>query len=92
MLDPADPCRSLTHGIMQVELLLVLQRLTEHFAAATMSIEPTRPFDSVRIVVCGCICAIADSLLRRHATNNPSGKRHDPPILCVADRHCFERD
>eukprot|EP00961_Rhodomonas_salina_P064954 873860-Rhodomonas_salina.1 len=51
---------------------MVLRRLMEHFAAAAFSITPTRAHDAVRIVVSGCMCAIADALLRRRATNHPS--------------------
>jgi hypothetical protein len=37
-----------------------------------MSIQQSRPFDGVCIVVPGCICAIADALVRRIATDEPS--------------------
>jgi hypothetical protein len=57
---------------LQVELLITLQRLIEHFSAAAMSIQQSRPFDGVCIVVPGCICAIADALVRRIATDEPS--------------------
>lgn len=49
---------------LQVELMLTLQRLSENFAAAAMSIQQSRPFDAVCIVVPGCIAALADALVR----------------------------
>lgn len=57
---------------LQVEMLLVLQRLTEHFAAAVLSLQASRPLDAVRVVVPGCICAISDAIIRRRAIDNPS--------------------
>jgi hypothetical protein len=44
----------------------------EHFAAAVMSIQQSRPFDGVCIIVPGCITAIADAIIRRLAQNHPS--------------------
>ena len=57
---------------LQVELLLVLQRLTEHFAAAILSLQASRPLDAVRVVVPGCICAVSDAIIRRRAVDDPS--------------------
>ena len=57
---------------LQLELLLVCQRLMEHFAAAAFSIQQCRPFDAVCIIVPGCIAAVADALMRRRAINHPS--------------------
>lgn len=57
---------------LQVELLSVLQRIMEHFAAAAFSLQQSRPFDAVCIIVPGVICAISDAVLRRRATNHPS--------------------
>ena len=56
-------------SVFQVEMLLTLQRLMEHFAAAAFSIQQTRSFDAVCVCVPGCIAAIADSLMRRCATD-----------------------
>eukprot|EP00961_Rhodomonas_salina_P047168 633246-Rhodomonas_salina.2 len=50
----------------------------EHYAASCLAITPTRSHDSTRIVVCGCICAIGDAILRRHALTHPS---HPAAIL-----------
>ena len=47
--------------------MITLQRLIEHFAAAAMSIQQSRPFDAVCIVVPGCICAISDAIMRKIA-------------------------
>jgi len=57
---------------LQVELLITLQRIAEHFASAAMSIQQSRPFDSVCITVSGCIAAIADAIMRKVATDEPS--------------------
>lgn len=57
---------------LQVELLLSLQRIAEHFAAATMSIVQSRPFDAVCIIVSGCLSALADALMRKIAIDEPS--------------------
>lgn len=37
-----------------------------------MSIQQSRPFDAVCIIVPGCICAIADAIMRKIATDEPS--------------------
>ena len=57
---------------LQVELSLTLARLAEQFAAASLSIQHSRSFDAVCTVVPGVICAIADALLRRRASDRPS--------------------
>ena len=57
---------------LQVEILLTLQRLTEQFAAAAMSIQQSRPFDAVCIIVPGCIAAVADAVIRKLAIDEPS--------------------
>jgi hypothetical protein len=57
---------------LQVELLLCLQRLGDNFAAAAMSIQHSRPFDAVCMVVPGLMACLADSVLRRLATDRPS--------------------
>lgn len=57
---------------LQVELLMTLRLLIEHFAAAAMSIQQSRPFDGVCIVVPGCIAAISDAIMRKIAINEPS--------------------
>ena len=49
----------------QLDLLVLLQRLIEHFAAAALSIDHTRSLDGVRMVVPACIAAVADVLMRR---------------------------
>ena len=57
---------------LQVELLLVLQRLMEHFSAAALSLQASRPLDAVKVIVPGCICAISDAIMRRRAFDHPS--------------------
>jgi hypothetical protein len=55
-----------------VELLLTLQRLSEHFVAGAMSLVQTRPFDASCIIVSGCLTALADALVRKIAVDEPS--------------------
>lgn len=57
---------------LQVELLLTLQRITEHFTAACLSIQQSRPFDAVCIIVTGCLTALADAIMRKIAIDEPS--------------------
>jgi len=57
---------------LQVEVLMTLQRLMEHFAAAAFSIQQCRPLDAVCIIVPGCITAIADCVMRQVAHDTPS--------------------
>jgi hypothetical protein len=57
---------------MQVELLLCLRRLSDQFSAAALSIQHSRTFDSVCMVVPGLIASIADCILRRLASDRPS--------------------
>lgn len=69
-----EPCmwgEELTYEL-QVELLLTLQRLIEHFTAAAMSIQQSRSFDGVCIIVPGCIAALADAIIRQVAVDEPS--------------------
>ena len=63
--------QEITYGL-QESLLATLHRLMEHFAAAAVSIPQNRAFDAVCCVVPGCIAAIADSVMRRAATDHPS--------------------
>ena len=56
----------------QLDIVILLQRIMEHFASAACSLHPTKSFDAVRIVVVACITALADSVLRRRASDNPS--------------------
>ena len=54
-----------------MEILLSLQRLVEHFAAATMSIQQSRCFDGVCVVVSGCMAAVSDVMMRVLAVDAP---------------------
>ena len=57
---------------LQVEMMLCLQRITEHFAAAALSIQQSRSFDGVCILVLGCLAALADAIMHLLATDEPS--------------------
>jgi len=57
---------------LQVELLLTLQRLMELLAMAGLSIQQSRSLDAIMIIVSGSIAAIADSIIRKEATDEPS--------------------
>lgn len=50
----------------------VLQRLSEHFIAAAMSICQDRAFDAVCVTVLGCMAALADCVVRKLAYDHPS--------------------
>ena len=56
----------------QLKLMQILQRLAEHLTAAALSIKQSKEVDAVAIVVAGCICAVADSIMRRRAVDQPS--------------------
>ena len=58
--------------VMQVELLLSLQRISQQFAAAAMSIQQSRSFDAVCIITSGCLAALSDAIIRKLATDQPS--------------------
>ena len=57
---------------LQVELLMVLQRIMEHFTAAVLSMQASKALDGVRVVIPGCVCAISDAVIRRRAYDQPS--------------------
>ena len=52
--------------------MITLQRIAEHFLASAMSIQQSRPFDGVCIVVSGCIAALSDAIMRQLAMDEPS--------------------
>lgn len=56
----------------QLDLMLLLQRICEHFAASALSIDHTRSLDGVRMAVPACIAAVADVVMRQIATDKPS--------------------
>ena len=56
----------------QLDLMLLLQRVIEHFAASVFTIDHTRSVDSVRMVVPACIAAVADAVMRQIAVDIPS--------------------
>jgi hypothetical protein len=66
----------------QLELLLLLARLAEHFAAAAFSTKASKSLDAVKLVVLGAIAAAADYVLRQRATDRTSAitqAQTDPP-------------
>ena len=68
----------------QLGLLLLLQRIAEHFAASALSVDHTHSLDGVRMVVAACIACIADCVMRQIATDKPSR-------VCVHLRGTHER-
>jgi len=44
----------------------------EHFVAAAFSVQHSRSMDGIRMVVPGCIAAVADAVMRKIATDIPS--------------------
>jgi hypothetical protein len=73
---------------LQVELLLCLQRIIEHFAAAAMSIHQCRPFDAVCIVIPGAIAAISDAIMRQLAVDEPSDVSTSYIVVCESVLQC----
>lgn len=51
---------------------MTLQRISEHFVAAAMSIQQSRSLDGVCLIVSGCLAALSDALIRQLATDEPS--------------------
>jgi hypothetical protein len=58
--------------ILPPDVLLLLQRIMEHFASGCLSLQPSRAMHAVRIVVSAAIAAIADAVLRQPATDHVS--------------------
>ena len=61
----------LTHA-EQLDALLLVARLTQHFAAAAFSTLATKAFDAPKVVVLGVLVAISDYLLRQKASDHIS--------------------
>jgi len=57
---------------LQLDVMILLQRIMEHFAASVFAIVNSRSFDAVRLIVPACICAIGDVVMRKIATDIPS--------------------
>ncbi|KAH8066222.1 hypothetical protein JL722_639 [Aureococcus anophagefferens] len=75
LADRARPCLWADEDILygqQLDGLILLQRLVEHFAAAAFSINSTRAADGSRTVVPAVAAAVADALARRAALDEPS--------------------
>eukprot|EP01012_Entosiphon_sulcatum_P009332 TRINITY_DN1521_c0_g2_i1.p1 TRINITY_DN1521_c0_g2~~TRINITY_DN1521_c0_g2_i1.p1 ORF type:complete len:4962 (-),score=1074.52 TRINITY_DN1521_c0_g2_i1:73-14958(-) len=56
----------------QLDLLILLRRLTEHFASSSLSLQDTRSLDAIKLVVMGSLMVMADASLRKLATDIPS--------------------
>ena len=56
----------------QLDIMLLLQRIIEHFASSVFTVDHTRSIDAVRMVVPACIAAIADAIMRQIAVDIPS--------------------
>lgn len=56
----------------QQDILILLQRIIEHFAAAAFALQANRSFDAVKIIVPSVIACIADVVMRKKATDIPS--------------------
>ncbi len=57
---------------LQLDVLLLLKRLLEHFCSSAFAINTSREFDAVKIVVGSVVLTIADVFLRKVATDIPS--------------------
>ena len=54
------------------EILQMLRALCRHFAAASLSLSPSRELDSLRVVTAAAIAAVADAVMRVGAAVSPS--------------------
>eukprot|EP00434_Breviolum_minutum_P045215 symbB.v1.2.040481.t1/scaffold7270.1/size12210/2 len=69
----------------QLELLLILRRLAEHFAAAACTLASNKGFDATKITVFGAIAAIADRVARTTARRSrDTGAEEGPSALTEA--------
>jgi hypothetical protein len=60
----------------QLEILRLLLSLSRLYAAAVLSLPPTRTLESSRLVTCAAMAAVADRMIRLRATDIPS-------LLCL---------
>lgn len=51
---------------------MTIQSLTEEYTAACLSMAQTRAYDGIRLIVLGCMSAVADCIMRKSAIDNPS--------------------
>lgn len=58
--------------VLTADVMLLLQRLMEHFASGSLSLTPSRAMHAVRIVISAAIAAVADAVLRQPATDHVS--------------------
>ena len=56
----------------QLDLMLLLKRIIEHFVSSVFTVDHTRALDAVRMVVPACIAAVADVVMRQLAVDIPS--------------------
>ena len=56
----------------QNDLLHLLNLLSRHFAAASLSVKTTRSGDAIRMLVFSCMATIGDAILRKIASDIPS--------------------
>ncbi|CAE7305969.1 unnamed protein product, partial [Symbiodinium sp. KB8] len=69
----------------QLELLLILRRLAEHFAAASCMLANNKGFDATKITVFGSIAAIADRVARTTVRRSrDTGAEEGPSALTEA--------
>lgn len=57
---------------VQLDVMILLQRIIEHFVAAVFSLHSTKALDALKLVIPACIAAIADVVMRKEATDIPS--------------------
>jgi hypothetical protein len=56
----------------QADILRLLNLVSRHYAAASLSIRNTRSFDAARIITFACIATVTDAVIRRIACDVPS--------------------
>jgi len=65
------PWWSLRYSV-QLDVLVLLRRLLEHFTSSAFYINTTREFDAVKIIVSAVVVTLADVILRKIASDIPS--------------------
>ena len=56
---------------LQVELMRLLELLSGYLLSSSLSLSATRSFDSSRILAAAALAAMADSVMRKTATDVP---------------------
>ena len=56
----------------QADMLRSMDMLCRHYSSASLSLNATRSFDAVRMLVMGCMACVSDAIMRIAACDDPS--------------------